>query len=228
MSISNRHTVVPFVAGKTTAMVDQRLAKVGYKTTKKTPAAFPNVAVSVPVITEFPIEIIERATPYIRAMFENAQDGIVRSIYESSGGTLKEVADTDISLESCLAFMEAEENGSRLKKETIELWFDVSLSEIVTVAIAEKLKFDVTGELNADQRKTVKPHCDAVKDILSTLAGGKTMLTEKRIAGCRFYLALADNDDDMAIRLNGRLDAMEKKIAEENAKDAKMEELLGL
>src|SRR3990172_9693778 len=87
-----------------------------YKTTKKNPAKFPNVAVSVPPITEFDENILERALPYLVTVFENAQDVIIRSLYESSMGQLREVSDDDISPAACLAFLEAEANGSRLTK----------------------------------------------------------------------------------------------------------------
>lgn len=225
MSISTRHSIVPFVAGTTVAMTDQRLAKVGYKTTKKTPAKFQSVAVSLPALQITPEDCV-KAMPYIATMFANAQDGIVRSLYESSGGTLREVSDDDVSVASCLAFMEAEENGSRLTVETIKSWFTTELSDYVQVMIAEKLKF--AAPLNADQSKVVAKHTASVQDVICSLSGGKTSLTDKAIAGCRIYLALGDSDDEMISRLSARLDAMEKKNQEMAARDASLANLLGI
>src|SRR3990172_1508944 len=169
MSITNRHSVIPFVAGKTVPLTDQRLAKIGYKTTKKNPAKFPNVAVSVPPITEFDETILERALPYLVTVFENAQDGIIRSLYESSMGQLREVSDDDISPAACLAFLEAEANGSRLTKEMIASWFDSEVSENLTVLVAEKLGFT---DLTTDNMVVVKKHVSIYRDIISQLAGG--------------------------------------------------------
>jgi hypothetical protein len=226
MSISNRHTVVPFVAGKTSPMQDQRLAKVGYKTTEKQKAKFPSIAVSVPVLA-LTAEDYNSAAPYIASLFYAAQDGIIRSMYESSGGQLKEVSDDDISATACIAYMEAEAAGDRLKKESIELWFDVTMAEIITVAVAEKLKFDVTSELSADQRKTIAPHVAAIREVFSTLAGGKTLLSAGKIRGCRMYLEFCDDGDETALRLTARLDAMEKRLADQAKKDAELLENLG-
>src|SRR5438874_354432 len=81
MSISNRHPVNPFIAGKSAPMSDQRLAKVGYKNSKNSPARFPSICASVPYITEFTEDQFERLQPYIVNLLENAQDGILKSLY---------------------------------------------------------------------------------------------------------------------------------------------------
>ena len=47
-NISNRHTVNPFISGKSEALVQQRLCKVGYKKTKDCPNPLPSICVSVP------------------------------------------------------------------------------------------------------------------------------------------------------------------------------------
>lgn len=214
--ISNRHSVVPFVAGKTMPLTEQRLARIGYKTTKKQAAKFANIAVSVPAITEFPEDVLDRALPYLVTVFENAQDGIIRSLYESSAGQLKEVSDDDISLSACLAFMEAEANGSRLKKETIEAWFDSEVSDNLTVLIAEKLGF---ADMNADQEKTVSKHVRIYRDVISMLAGGKTFLQPTQIKGCKVAIALASEDSDIGVKLTARLTAMENKPAVEDLLD---------
>lgn len=87
MSITNRHSVVPFTAGESKPMTGQRLAKVGYKSTKKNPARFKSVCVSVPEIPENNIRSeLDRLIPHVRTMLENAQDGIIRSLYESREG----------------------------------------------------------------------------------------------------------------------------------------------
>ena len=226
MSISNRHSVVPFIPGKTSPFTDQRLAKVGYKTTKKQKAKFASVAVSVPVL-ELTAEDYANAASHIRGMFENAQDGIIRSLYESSAGLRKEVSDDEISPASCIAFMEAEAAGERLKKETIELWFDVSMADAVMVMVAEKLGFGGQDDLNQDQRRTIAPHVASIREVFSALAGGKTMLSQGKINGCRIYLDLAEDGDETAEKLIARLDAMEKRLIDAARKDAELLANLG-
>jgi hypothetical protein len=229
-NVSNRHNVIPFVAGKTAALTGQRLAKVGYKKTALIPNPLPSVAISVPYIQPSAVqENYLRLLPYIGTMLETAQDGIVRSLYESSDGVLTSVSDDDISLNACIAFMEAEANGNRLKKETIVAWFVSEMAAICEVIIAEKLKFTVPDgeELNADQRKTIAPYLAAVKEIFSTLAGGKTMLFQGKIDECRFYLSFAPDGSETAQRLVSRLNSMEKKLKEEQAKSTELMDALG-
>lgn len=205
MSITNRHRINLFVAGKSVAMADQRLARVGYKATVKTPAKYPSVCVSVPVIAEFTEEQIQALGPHIIQMLENAQDGIIRSLYESRDGTLSEVSDDDISIDSCIAFLEAESTGGRLTREYLEQWFDQMMKENLTVVIATKLGFE---ELNPEQMGTINQHLSGYRGLISSLAGGKTLLQEHQIRGIQKALEVSSVDDETGKKLSARLHAM--------------------
>jgi len=66
------------------------------------------------------------------------------------------------------------------------------------------------------QETTVQKHVRVYRDVLASLAGGKTMLAEKQIKGCRSALNLCpDADDPMVSRLSARLDTMERKNSED-------------
>lgn len=212
--VSNVHTVVPFVAGKTQPFQNQRLAKIGYKPRGKNPARFASVAVSVPQIASQDIETnINRLLPYVGTLCESAQDGIIRGLYESSGGNLSSVLDSDISIEAVIGYLEAEALGSRLTKEKIESWFDSELADAITVLIGEKLGFT---DPNSEQEKTIAKHVRIYRDVLAMLAGGKTFLDVKQIKGCKTALSLvSDDSDDIAVKLRNRLSAMENKPIEE-------------
>jgi hypothetical protein len=219
-TISNRHSVVPFVAGKTAPLTDQRLAKVGYKTTKKQKAKYGNVAVSVPIlgneqITQYAND--ELFIEHVRGMLETAQDGIIRSLYESNDGILQSVSDEEICVSACLAFLESEKQGGRLTKVQVEEWFDENVKDNLYVMIAEKLGFNDPSEA---QDKVIVQHTNAYRGILASLSGGKTMLNPQQIAGCRKAIELASSDDEIAKKLVSRLDNMEKPV--------KLEELLEL
>jgi hypothetical protein len=203
--ISNRHTVVPFVAGTTQPFAEQRLAKIGYKKTTKIPNPLPSIAVSVPAITSFDETIIERALPFIVTMFENAQDGIIRSLNDSSAGTLKEISDDDISPEACLRFMEAEANGSRLTKEIIGSWFDTEVADSLTILVLERMKIDNPTK---EQEAMAAGHVKIYRDLIASLAGGKTFIPEHLQKQCRVAIAFASSETDIGDRLIARLDAM--------------------
>lgn len=212
-NVSIAHTVVPFIAGETKALTGQRLAKVGYKTTTKTPAKFPSIAVSVPQFRVQPIlDNVQRLLPYIGTMLENAQDGVLRSLYESSDGTLAHVTNEDISIDACIAFLASEAEGDRLTKVTVENWFTQNARDTVFVMIAEKLGFTADDPSDA-QTARIEQSVKAYRDIFASLSGGKTMLAMPQIQSLRKVLELVDSDD-VGARLAARLNAMEKKHAE--------------
>ncbi len=208
-NVSNVHDVVPFVAGKTNPLSGQRLAKVGYKSTAKNPAKFKSVAVSVPQINPDDISAnITQLLPYIGTMLENVQDNVIRSLYESKNGELKIIQDSDISVQACIAFLESEAAGDRLKKEHIESWFDRVCAENTFTLIAEKLGY--TGEeLTEDQVATVEKHVKVYRDILSMLSGGRTVLTPVQIKSCRTVIEVSEDDSGIGQKLLARLKAME-------------------
>ena len=159
MSISNRHPLNLFVAGKSEAMGGQRLARVGYKSSKDkatgkvNAATFPSVCASVPVIpAEGILAAVPRILDHIRVLLEAGQDGIIKSLYESAGGAMIEVSNDDISMENIIAFMDASEAGNRLTKEILEAWFTAHLADNLFIAFTEKLGF---SEINADVTITV-------------------------------------------------------------------------
>ena len=127
-NVSNRHSVVPFVAGTSKPLTGQRLARAGFKLTEKMKAAgktaLPSVCASVPQIDPAAVQVfISELMPHIGNMLEKAQDEILRAKYEASGGTATELTDEEISIPQCLAFLNAESTGSRLSAETIGAWF---------------------------------------------------------------------------------------------------------
>ena len=217
--IGTRHPLVLFTAGESKPASGQRLAKIGYKQTeamtKRGETAPPSVCVSVPHVDPAQITAnIDRLLPYIGTMIENAQDGIVRSLYESAGHTLISVDDADISVSACISYLAAEAAGDRLKRETIEQWFDSEVSENLFVFLAEKLGFD---ELTPENTKVVDKHVGIYRALISSLAGGKTILETKQINGCKKAISLSASNDRIAQRLLDRLVAMEapKKKVEE-------------
>jgi hypothetical protein len=210
-NVSIAHTVVPFKAGDK-PLTGQRLAKVGYKPSKNNPAKYPSVAVSVPPIAVQAIhDNLTVLLPFIGTLLEDTQDKVIRSLYEAADGKLSHVTDDDISVRACIAYLSAERDGNRLTNEAIESWFDSVLSENLQAYIAEKLGFE---DPNADQMKVVEKHTRIYRELLSSLAGGKTLLAEKQIKGCKNALALCD-DDGMSDRLLKRLESMEKKATED-------------
>jgi hypothetical protein len=207
-NFSPAHTVTKFDAKKSQALSGQRLAKVRYKTTAKQDAKFPSVCVSVPFIGTDSLnsETVSRLVPHIRAMLENAQDGVIRSLYESSEGNLSLVTDSDISIDACIKYLETESEGGRLTKEFIEAWFDSSVAEYLTALMVDKLGY-TQDVLSESQEDTVKKHLAGYRGLYSSLAGGKTMLQDTQIKSLSKVLDIVDTDDTCE-KLKARLNAM--------------------
>jgi len=219
-TFSQAHTVTLFDAKKSQALTGQRLAKVRYKTTAKQVAKFPSVCASVPFLSHDAIEeSIAALLPHIRLMLENAQDGVIRSLYESSEGSLSLVTDSDISIAACIGFLETVEAGTRLTKEFIESWFSSNVQEMLEAVIVEKLGFVGDKELTPEQSVTISKHCNGYKDLYASLAGGKTILQPTQISSLLKVLDLVDSDE-VGDKLKARLVSMQNK--------PKIEELLEL
>lgn len=217
-NVSRAHDIKSFTAGDK-PLTGQRLCKVGYKKTKEQPNPLPSVCVSVPFVQAADIqENITKLLPYIGQLIEDTQDKIVRHLYETKGGNLSIVTDDDISVQACIAYLSAESTGNRLTGEAVQIWFDAALADNLAAYIAEKLGF-LSGEadsLTAGQEQTVLKHVKVYRELMASLAGGRTMLAEKQITGIRNALALsADDSDPMIQKLTMKLDAMDKKAAEQ-------------
>ena len=126
MSISNRHTVLPFVAGTSKALTDQRLSRIGFKKTKENPNPLKSVCVSVPMVTEFTEEQLDKLLPHLVNVVTGAQDGIIRTAYETDPSIMS-IGDDDISIDACIEYLETVETGGRLTIESLNEWFVLSL-----------------------------------------------------------------------------------------------------
>jgi hypothetical protein len=206
-NISDRHSVVPFVSGETKALSGQRLAKVGYKDRGANKARFTSVAVSVPHIDPAAVQAhYNRLLPHFGTFLEGVQDAVLRSLYESSEGTLQSVSDDAIGMQACVNFLEAESNGSRLTAESIKQWFRAECAENLTVWIAEKLGFE---ELNTEQVAVIEKKLAAYEGTFSTIAGKNVFLEPHKIVSLRNALALcAESGSDIGGKIEKKLIAL--------------------
>jgi hypothetical protein len=212
--VSSQHTIVPFIAGKTAPFTGQRLAKIGYKSTKQTSAQFPSVAVSVPLIQDTEItENSQALIPHVREFLSGVQDKVIRSLYESHLGSLSSVGDAEISVAQCIAFLNTESAGGRLTKESVYQWFDSDAKDILTALLADKMEF--ADPMTPDQEKVIALKVNAYREVCSSLSGGATNLQPAQIKSLRTLFGMCDSSD-MLVKLNSRLDSMEqvKPVAE--------------
>lgn len=205
-NVSSAHTVNKFVAGKSEALTGQRLAKVGYKSTKNQAAKYPSICVSVPMIqTEEITQNVALLIPAVREFLAGVQDQVIRSLYESADGNMTQILDSEISVTQCVSFLAAQADGGRLTKEYLESWFDSEMAENLSVVVAQKLKFD---DLTPENLPVVEKHVGVYRGMLSSLAGGKTLLSDEKVNACKKAIQLSGVDDETSEKLIQRLDKM--------------------
>lgn len=217
-NISNRHTVNPFVAGKSEALIGQRLAKVGYKQTDKMTkageTALPGICVSVPPIDTSAITgaILDGFMPHLVTLIETAQEGIIRSMNDSSGGTLSAVTDDDISLSAVLAYLSAESAGSRLSQESIGVWFTAQVEDNLSVLIVDKLKFT---DITEDNQPVIDKHVKQYRDICMMICGKglhRNSLSDTQKRTIRTCVKIAADDIGISAKITAKLNELEKMV----------------
>ena len=228
-NISNRHNVLPFVAGESKPLSGQRLAKVGYKQTaamtQKGEIAPKSICVSLPLIQKDQItQNLESLLPHIGAWLETVQDNVLRSLYEARKFDLSSVSDEELSIGQCVNYLEAESSGGRLTKEYLESWFAGNMSDGLYVLIASKLGFvsdaqladdSASVDVSEDQDVVIQKHLNGYKALLVGLSGKNVSLSTGQIKGLRKALEIcAPEGDSVAARLNQKLDVIEKESAQ--------------
>jgi len=206
-NISSSHGVVAFDSKTSRPLAGQRLAKVLYKTPAGKNAGQEkkqSVCVSVPPVPEISMDTVElmRLMPHLATLLENAQDGIIKELVERGN---KVILDSEISIEACIAFLDADAKGDRLTKEYIAEWFNENVSDILTVAISDKLGLpDIPTDA---QTKKVSQMCNVYRDSFAMLAGGKTCFTPDKASKLLKVLDLVDTDS-LAQKFMARLKKM--------------------
>ena len=212
-NVSNRHAVTPFLAGSSKPLVTQRLSKVGYKsstdkiTKKVTAAKYASICASVPQVDITAVQVFAvELMPYLVSVIENAQDGILKSIYESSGGLLADITDEQISIPACISYLAAEAAGSRLSEDSIAAWFASDCADNMTVVIADKLGFNLS---TPEQCEAVQKRVDIHGKILAMLSGKNVTLSEQQQIAIRNCIKLgADIAGGIGAKIVARFEAV--------------------
>lgn len=224
-NVSIAHNVFEYISGKSEALTGQRLAKVTYRKKGDNPKGYKNICTSVPMVTNDEIMgNISSLMPYIRNLVETTQDAIIRSLNDSADGNLTTVTDNDISIAQVINYLGAESVGSRLTKEYLVTWFNDNIQDALVYTFGVKLGFisanDDNPTMSDNQLATLAKHINGYRDMVSSLAGGKTILQDNQIKSIRKAIEIAGVNDDTSVKLTNRLDAMATK--------PKIEELLDL
>lgn len=207
MSISNRHPLNLFISGESKPMHGQRLLKIGFKGEKK---LFDSRCASVPTIADKVLEELKndplKFSDILTEVMENAQDAVAKNLFLSSGGTLTEISDDDISVAACIAYLESVGTGGRLTKETLNIWFDESMKENLSIVLAEKLSLELE-DLRISQALA------AYKGLFAECAAPKISLSQVQIDNLKKAIVYC-SEDKISGKILSRFAALEKEQKE--------------
>lgn len=206
--ISNVHNVKEYVIGVTKSFTGQRLAKVTYKVDKSTGIKPNSVCVSVPQIAENDIaDKMLDFIPHIKNLIERTQDNIIRTLHESGKDI---VQDSDISVASVLEFLNEESSGCRITKKDAQEWFDITLYDPLTIALANKMGISETPSQQESDKVTKL--VEEFRNNISALTAGNVKYAPPVIDVLTKALSFAPQDDELAIKFMKRLDNMSMKV----------------
>lgn len=203
------NSVVTYDAKTSKAFSGQRLSKVIYKECKDKDSMHFKIkrdskCVSVPRIAQ--VEITNNITalmPSIEELICGVQDKIIRGLVESGKSSIE---NKDISIGSVLEYLESNNESGRITKESVSAWFDENISEILAVALSERL--GVSSTPTQEESDHVMKVLGSFKDKISGLAGGKTSYEPNLAKSLKRVLDFAPEGDALAERFQGRLDKM--------------------
>lgn len=199
--VSNIHDVVDFDSKKSAPFNGQRLVKIIYRSRdgKETKQS---KCVSVPQITIPEAIVNSNLAAIVLEALHSYQDKIIKSLIDA-GAT--QIHDDQISIDSIVAYQSEESSGGRLTKELIENWFDSSVSEMLIVAIAEKL--GVGDSITEAEEVRILSAVAGYKSKFASLAGGKTFYAPEVVGNLQKALQLSESDE-ISVKLNARLESM--------------------
>lgn len=213
-TLSNTHTIEKFDSATSKALTGQRLAKVTYKQTttmtRKGIVARQSACASIPPVAMPSSEQIAQMKAHILAMLEDAQNGILAARYEAGATS---ISDEELTIAACIAQLDAEAAGDRLSKEAVVAWFNESLQDVLTVALADKLGVsDTPSEAEAVKLSQM---ITIYRDSFAGLAGGKTKYSPEKATKLLKVLEFADDSDRLADKFSARLTKMQQNDAAE-------------
>ena len=218
--ISSRHSVSLFKSGESKALSGQRLSKIGYNKMKKNgkeTQKFPSICVSVPPIKLSQDDFNSYSSSFsqiIKERIEDLQDSIIRSLYESSGGTLTSVSDEEISLKACLGFLDSQKKSKEtLTKQELSSWFKENVEDNLTVVFCGKLGFT---ELSEENEEKIQKYIKAYHDLFCEFSApsSKISLTPVQIEQVKKVLDISSVEDEISGKILFDLENQNKKMEE--------------
>lgn len=151
--------------------------------------------VSIPVlkITATP-SLLQDA---LQQAFEDMQDSVIRSIIVDAIESKKEliqIHDDQISFEAVAKFAAENAASGKLTKDGIEGWFDDSLADPLTLALANKMQ--IPDNATPEQNKKIADAVTSYKSVFLSLAAPKAGLSPKIAQQLKTVVELCEDKEN--------------------------------
>lgn len=217
MSHSNRHQFAPLTKNSK-PLSGQRLARVIAKAAKDgsySPNLKESQCVSIPVLGQDSLTAhMQALMPHLVALIQDTQDSIISEKRKETG--CSEIADEDISVTACIAFLDASEKGNRVTSEYLAAWFSETYSLQAAEYIAIMCKFANDVETwSEEQLALIETKTKVLGSMYAGFASGKySPDIPKCKAMIKFGEFLAESKDERMVRF---VDKAAKILAEKTA-----------
>ncbi len=208
---TTNNTITSYVSGTTKPLNGQRLASFNWKIgTNKDSLWFgikrESKAVSIPQIAATEIaQNLSLLTPHIIGFLAGVQDKIIRAALEANDSLLH-VSNESIGIAAILEYLEDSDESGRLTKESVGVWFDGTIADSLSIALADKM--GISENPTDAQDAQIAALCAQFRTKITGLAGGKTSYPVKLAQSLQKVIALAPSEDVLGVRFNARLQKM--------------------
>ena len=128
---------------------------------------------------------------------EDLQDAVIRSIVVaaiSEGKNVINVHDDQISYEAIAEYAKQQAAGGKINKDLIEQWFDESLADKLTLALADAMK--VGDKPTPEQEKKIADAVTMYKDVFKQFSAPKAGVSPRIAKQMQKALEHAENKED--------------------------------
>lgn len=205
------YNINTYDAAKSAAEKDHRLVVIGFKTPsdKKGDATYKKPetrCVSIPQLTvSIRQETLQDA---MQCAFEELQDAVIRSLIVAGDASAKRkltVSDDEISFQACAEFSKLSAQSGKLSEEAIQAWFDSRISEALTVALANAMKFPDT--LSNEQAVTLEKAIEQHRELFGKLSSPRASMDRKVATSLLKAVKLSTEEDKVFHILSKKLDS---------------------
>ena len=190
------------------AATNGRIVAACYRAVEGQEAKRPNSYIEIMDVTEDAIKArLEDFLPHFVSYVADVQDKLIKAVHSAGNDTISIDA---YSLVAVLDHLDST-NTVKLDRSTIYSWFDDSVKDNLTAAIAVKVNPDIDS-LTDEQLSTINDQVSAYRQQFGALGGNTSFMDDTKNALLRAIEVTEANQDRTGRTVKAKLEAMNKKV----------------